>query len=220
MEGVSLFHGPDLARLFVLFLVVMGVIAAARSARLSWRLFRPLAPGRVSLDLLMQGAVSADRLAATALATTLTIEGRVETHRDAREDPPPSARQSALRTLRMADLKFRYVWRLSQASVIAMRGLMQVTLLGTLFGTIVNAYPAFDWEMMGPTVTASAGLYSAGKVLLNRLAAGLLLCAAIWAASTFFHVWLQRRKASWRYFLAIARDTVSHGAGRVDQVTD
>jgi hypothetical protein len=69
VDGVSLFRGPELARLFVMFPALMGVITAARSVRLLWRLFWPLAPGRVSLDLLRQGAVSADRLAKAALGS-------------------------------------------------------------------------------------------------------------------------------------------------------
>jgi biopolymer transport protein ExbB/TolQ len=206
VEGVSLFRGPELARVFVMFLAVMGVITAARSVRLCWRLFWPLASGRVSLDLLRQGAVSADRLAKAALGRTLTLERPSETHRDASAEPSPGNREAALRTLRTADIRFRYVWRLSQASVIATRGLMPVTLLGTLFGTVVNIYPAFNWEVAGPTVTGAAAAYTVGNVTLNRLAAGLLLCAAIWAVSTFFQAWLYRRMASWRYFLATTRD--------------
>jgi hypothetical protein len=198
---------PPHARLFVMFLVIVCLIASVRLVRLALALFVPRGRGRVSLEEVLTQPIDADRLAKAALANALTGEGRSST---AAQGAPDDVR----RMLQMADARFNYLWSVSHARVIATKGLVRLTLLVSLMVTCYGAYPAFEIEFGLNLINTNVNAYEAGvaaiQVLLARLAVGLVVCIALCGVYVLFEGSLSRRQASWRLFHAAALDALHH----------
>ena len=112
------------------------------------------------------------------------------------------------RTLQMADARFNQLWSVSQARVLATKGLMHLTLLVSLAVTSYGIVPAYYFERYDPQADAFSAWMTAIQTLSERLTLGLMVCIALCGVSTFFEGRLIRRKASWRLFHAAALDAL------------
>lgn len=197
-------------------LALIMVITVVRTGVLSWRLLGVARP-RMPLDRLLDGAMSADDLARAALANRVSPEPLPEERLAQLRMGPRVELDTALRTLRAADVRFDYLWRRMAIRVSSTWNLMRLTLLAAAFITAYGFLPrlqALSYGNRSSTGTI-AGLDQAmletGVWVLAQLVLGFAVAGVLSGVAMVFDGLLQRRLASWKYFYATARDALSDG---------
>jgi hypothetical protein len=201
-------NSPPFAALYTLLLVVIVAVTVVRAGRLSWRLFGGVPRRRISLDRALDGSVSADALARAALANLVPHETPQERVAQLRARPRVDL-EAALRTLRAADNRFDYLWRLQAIGVSSTWSLMRLTFIAAAFITAYGFLPTWMYFYNDANVEGLKVLYPASEWVLARLALGLGVAGGLCLVAMVFDGRLQRRLASWKYLYATARDAWS-----------
>jgi hypothetical protein len=216
---VSAFE-PSFVAPYTWALVVIVAIAVLRAALLSWRLIGRVRWRRVPLDDVLHGSAVADDLARAALANRVSQkspseESLAQVRADSRVDL-----DTALRTLRAADLRFDYLWRRLAVDVSLMRSLTRLALFAAAFMTVFGFVPSWTYFVVDNATDATIGglpasnvwaLFRALEGIRVRLMVGLGVAGGLCLVAMVFDGLLQQRLASWKYFCATVRNALSDG---------
>lgn len=103
------------------------------------------------------------------------------------------------------DCRFLYLWEMCATRVASLKRLALLTFLLTVF--VFVTLMANLLAGVGIEKIVGTG-FLAGRIAesLAPLALGILVCAVLYATHCFFEGVLQRRRASWNYFCATARN--------------
>lgn len=189
---------PLYARLFILFLLVSAGVAIGWSLKLSFRLIQLSKHGRVTLTAVLSGAVQADTLAKLAITGGIFCEdsGDKGTDVGTRE----ADKLAVNHTLSVANVKFQYLWELSEAGVASIEQIVRLTLLLTLLVSTFGAYPTWSSAFENNNITGMAALFVAGDLLLARISLGLGVGSLIYVLSVLLRRVLSNRMAKWKFF--------------------
>jgi hypothetical protein len=182
---------PWEAKFLILYLLVVLGIWLVKSGRLTrqfWSLstkkWRPL--GKASI-----AGEDVNLLAASGLVNRL----------------PNNASVSSLR-IRQVDCRFLYLWEMCAARVASLKRLALLTFLLTAF--VFVTLMANLLAQVGTEKIVGTG-FLAWRIAesLAPLALGILVFAVLYATCGFFEGVLQRRRASWNYFIERAKNQAS-----------
>jgi hypothetical protein len=110
--------------------------------------------------------------------------------------------------IRQVDCRFLYLWEMCATRVASLKRLALLTFLLTAF--VFVTLMANLLAQVGTERIVGTG-FLAGRIAesLAPLALGVLVCAVLYATCGFFEGVLQRRRASWNYFIERARNQAS-----------
>jgi len=114
-----------------------------------------------------------------------------------------------LQAIRAAEARFRYLWEMCDADVRALKRLARLTLLLAFVVIVHGAFPTFRDHYEDKDVVGAYAAFVTLKLLFARLAAGMSVCALLYAVSNVFETALMRRQASWRFMLACIENDCS-----------
>ena len=202
------FYAVPLALIVVLTIVSAGVFLS--------RLFGSGARPRVAIERVLDGAMSADELARAALANRVSPDPLSEDHLVQLRSSPRAEVDTALRTLRAADVRFEYLWRRMKIRVSSTWNLMRLTVLAAGFITAFGFFPQLSANLYGSRGSViiaglDKALYEVGIWAMAQLALGFAVAGVLCVVAMVFDGMLQRRLASWKYFCATSRDALSDG---------
>lgn len=197
-------------------LAVIVAITVVRAGVLSWRLFG-VARARMPLDRVLDGTMSADDLARAALANRVALEPLSGERLAQLRTGPHGELDTAVRSLRAADLRFDYLWRRMAIRVSSTWNLMRLTLIAAgliTTGEFFQRVGHFSYGNRISTVIIAGldqAMYKAGIWALTQLSLGFAVAGVLCIVAMVFDGLLQRRLASWKYFYATTRDALSDG---------
>jgi TM2 domain-containing membrane protein YozV len=125
--------------------------------------------------------------------------------------------ETALRTLRAADVHFDYLWRRMAIRVSSTWNLMRLTLLAAGFITASGFFPtlqALSYGNRSSSITIAGldqAMYETGVWALAQLGLGFAVAGVLCFIAMVLDGLLQRRLVSWKYFYATTRDALSDG---------
>jgi hypothetical protein len=192
------FRPPWETRLFLLYSLVVLVFAAARTISLARQLgWFPL--GRWERRRLGSQGAHADLLASAALRdkfppllTNNTFTAIVAGF----QDPTGPAH-----LLQNAEARFQYLWDMCFATARSMRKVAVVTFLFSSFVLFAGLANDFRRASEQKLAVGSLGIFTGAiSVSLVAFAFGIFVCAALYAAYSFWEIALLRRRAAWNYF--------------------
>jgi hypothetical protein len=200
---------PLHVRLFILYLFVAVIVTIVRSLKLTRRIYTLQKRNGVSLRDISHGGISANELAQFALTNRLLVEPSPFVGDYGSGDAETSGEKPTLRTLQIADTKFRYLWQLGSVDVAFMKKLVRLTLLLSLLLVVYGAFPTWSEEFNDHNVTGTVALHRAAGDLLARVTIGVTVSVLIYMVSILFDGSLRRRKTRWRYFYESSRNALS-----------
>jgi hypothetical protein len=182
---------PWEAKFLILYLLVVLGVWLVKSGRLTRQFWSLSTRKWLPLQKATIAGEDVDLLAASGLVNRLPNNARVS---------PPCIRQ--------VDCRFLYLWELCAARVASLKRLALLTFLLTV--SVFVTLMANLLAQVGTDKIVGTG-FLAGRIAesLAPLALGILVCAALYATCGFFEGVLQRRRASWTYFCATARNQAS-----------
>jgi len=190
-DPVFEYHAPLAAKMLLLYLLAVLLFSVVRSASLIRQLWFFAAR---KLDLLQESGNSDEKarlLAASGLANKL---------------PSEVVNKAAGGTglLRQAEGRFLYAWEICSAKVRSLKRLAVLTfLLSTIVCTFLITAVLQDIAVEKAThVAAFSGVLAEALVFFGF---GIFVCTVLYSAYALYEGMLTRRKASWNYFCAKAR---------------
>lgn len=216
MDTIETLSTPTSLFLYAVPLALIVATTLVRAAVMSWRLLGVARP-RMRLERLLDGAMSADDLARAALANRVSRDPLSEGLLAQLRTGPRVELDTALRSLRAADVRFDYLWRRMAIRVSSTRNLMRLTLLAAGFITTSLFFYRLESASFGDRsrVDIILGLeqpmYETLVWAMAQLAFGFAVAGVLCVVAMVFDGMLQRRLASWKYFYATTRDALSDG---------
>jgi hypothetical protein len=179
------------AKFLILYLLVVLGVWLLKSGRLTRQFWSLSTRNWLPLQKATIAGEDVDLLAASGLVNRLPNNARVS---------PPC--------IRHVDCRFLYLWELCAARVASLKRLALLTFLLTV--SVFVTLMANLLAQVGTDKIVGTG-FLARRIAesLAPLALGILVCATLYATCGFFEGGLQRRRASWTYFCATARNQAS-----------
>jgi hypothetical protein len=170
------------------------VITAFRFFRLTLRLYSWTFRRTIVMSEVQEGSADPEPLARFALASGSLpecIELGV---------PELSDRNAVAGMLRLAELRFAFLWEACMADVESGSRASIVLLLLSVSVVGFNGIHTYLWYCEGRNVSIPWCVFQVGNHLIWSFALGVAVSAIVYIVATLFHRVLKRRKAAWDYF--------------------
>jgi hypothetical protein len=211
-------HWPDAPtsiRILLFCLSLALIWAIIRALNLAWRLFS-VRRKRMSIEDLRSDSIRPDVFAESAFANQVRFEPI-----SAGNTQPDKSRGTAddrvvLQALRIADIKFHYIFGSSKMKTAALKRLLWLTALVSSFVLVSSAVPTWREFAFNSKLTGVEALLEAMPRLFDwasfALAACTILCV-IWAS---LERTLLRRQVCWQYFYSRTSNELSSDGWKSD----
>jgi len=199
---------PMSVQLFLLGLLAVALISVMRFGRLASRLYR-YAGRRILPENIVKGEVAPDLLAASALASRAPDKAALEKQANSGFSAEGVGAEKVLQVLRVAEIRFAYLWERCYADVESTRRASALTFLVSLVMVAYGASPTYSMYFNDSNRPGSFCLFLTAEQLLALLALGWSGCGALYFMSSFFERALADRKTSWKYLCATLRNELS-----------
>ena len=196
------------ARFIVLILFGVVLVSLVRFTRLALRLYyRPVT--LVMPEAMVKGIADPVSVARFALASRGLDRIAPKEGADVGFGMDSAARGRGLDLVRRAEAEFLCLWGKCHADVESAKRAAELTAVLAVVIPALWARRTFDDICNNSNLTGETCLYLTADQLITRLGAGLLLCAILYAGSSFFERALHDRRCNWNYFCARVKDVLS-----------
>jgi len=206
--GLLWFAQPLSVKLFLLGVFTVVIASIVRFVRLARRLSRYSGEQILPANIL-KGEADSDLIAESALARPVPCNIVLEKRAKSESSPDKTGAEKALNILRVAEIRFLYLWERCQAEVESTKRASLLTLLLSFAMVTHGAYPILHDACYVNNNIGYDCLFRVAQQLTVTLAFGLLLCAMLYLGSSFFERKLADRKICWQYFCSRLKNEMS-----------
>jgi hypothetical protein len=199
---------PTYVRLFVVYLVAITAVSIVRFVKVGTSLYlysdEPISPEKI-----VSGLVNPDSIAEAALANRIVWKVIRQNRSNLDDVQERAQREKVLVILRTSGAQFLRLRKILAIDLKAINKAVWLTLLLSCLVVVYGGPSTFSDVCNNGKLPALACLVVTLGQLSIRLSLGLAVCAALFAASSFFDHTLARRQILWRYGCEVLMNELS-----------
>jgi len=203
---------PIWVQLFAVYLLGAGCLVAVHLLRVAAALYPVSKRSQPSLQSICEGRVSAESISSSALTGSLpAISPPPEGSQIA---IPPIPESSVSKTLREAEIQFRYAYDILSAKVAMAKGFVTLTMILTALTFVVSLSDIFRgaWAITSPSEPSAIVMRRNLVLAFGPLELGLIFCTIVYVLSKAQQHSLKRRKTTCDRFSGLIAGASAHTA--------